>query len=199
MRANLNEYMTEAPEALPWIDERPAAGVANPESNEVFKELHHVLARAVASICPPWLQELRDDLVQASLIKVLEIQRRGGGDRQYSTAYLWKVAYSSLIDEIRRFEGRRETPLDEELFRSQPGTDPNPEREFASKKLGEGIRDCLGCLIEARRMAVTLYLQGHTVPDAAKILGWTSKKTENLVYRGLSDLRICLRERGFEP
>ncbi len=183
---------------VPWIDERPAAGVANPESNEVFKEFHHVLTKAVASICPSWLQDSRDDVVQTALIKVLEIQRRDG-ERQYTKGYLWKVAYSSLIDEIRRLEGRREAPLEADLVELQPDVSPNPEREFVSKRLGEGIRDCLACLIESRRLAVTLHLQGHTVPEAAKLLGWTAKKTENLVYRGIVDLKACLRERGLEP
>ena len=30
-----------------------------------------------------------------------------------------------------------------------------------------------------------LYLQGHSVPDTARLLGWAAKRTENLVYRGL--------------
>ena len=50
-----------------------------------------------------------------------------------------------------------------------------------------------------RRLAVTLYLQGHTVPEAARILGWAAKRTENLVYRGLADLRQCLLGKGHTP
>ena len=47
-----------------------------------------------------------------------------------------------------------------------------------------------------RRLAVTLYLQGHSVPAAARLLEWTAKRTENLVYRGLADLRECLTAKG---
>jgi RNA polymerase sigma-70 factor (ECF subfamily) len=50
-----------------------------------------------------------------------------------------------------------------------------------------------------RRRAVMLYLQGHSVPEAARLLGWTAKRTENLVYRGLADLRHCLRAKGHTP
>jgi RNA polymerase sigma-70 factor (ECF subfamily) len=50
-----------------------------------------------------------------------------------------------------------------------------------------------------RRLAVTLYLQGHTVPEAARILDWSGKRTENLVYRGLADLRECLMAKGMRP
>jgi RNA polymerase sigma-70 factor (ECF subfamily) len=50
-----------------------------------------------------------------------------------------------------------------------------------------------------RRLAVTLYLQGHTVAEAASILEWPFKRTENLIYRGLADLRACLRCKGLRP
>ena len=50
-----------------------------------------------------------------------------------------------------------------------------------------------------RRLAVMLHLQGHPVAEAARILGWTVKRTENLVYRGLADLRHCLICKGHRP
>ena len=50
-----------------------------------------------------------------------------------------------------------------------------------------------------RRLAVTLHLQGHTVPETARILDWAAKQTENLVYRGLADLRECLMAKGLRP
>jgi len=37
-----------------------------------------------------------------------------------------------------------------------------------------------------RRLAVALHLQGHTVAEAARLLDLSFKRTENLVYRGLS-------------
>ena len=39
---------------------------------------------------------------------------------------------------------------------------------------------------------MTLHLQGFRVAEVATALGWTEKQAENLVYRGLADLRICL-------
>ena len=54
-------------------------------------------------------------------------------------------------------------------------------------------------LSEDRRRAVTLYLQGHSIPEAARILEWDVKRTENLVYRGLADLRTCLLRKGHRP
>ena len=78
-------------------------------------------------------------------------------------------------------------------------THPGPERETRARQLGEGMRECMTHLARPRRLAITMYLQGHSVPDAGRILGWTTKKTENLVYRGLADLRRCLEAKGMTP
>ena len=56
-----------------------------------------------------------------------------------------------------------------------------------------------GRLVLPRRLAVTLHLQGHTVPEAGSLLGWNAKRAENLVYRGLADLRDCLAGKGVRP
>ena len=73
---------------------------------------------------------------------------------------------------------------------------PDPERAAAGRELGAVIQGCLGRLVRPRRLAVTLHLMGHSVPEAARLLGWSVKRLENLVYRGLADLRGCLKTSG---
>jgi RNA polymerase sigma-70 factor (ECF subfamily) len=46
---------------------------------------------------------------------------------------------------------------------------------------------------------VTLHLQGYSVAEAAALLAFGLKQTENLVYRGLADLRRCLAAKGLAP
>ena len=72
----------------------------------------------------------------------------------------------------------------------------NPEQLLRGRETGQAIRDCLQGLIRPRKLAVTLHLQGHTVPEVARVLGWNVKRAENLVYRGLVDLRQCLDLKG---
>jgi RNA polymerase sigma-70 factor (ECF subfamily) len=48
-------------------------------------------------------------------------------------------------------------------------------------------------------LAVALHLQGHSVPDIGKLMSWAPKKADNLVYRGLADLRECLVSKGVKP
>lgn len=151
---------------------------------------------AVRRTCPAWLASGADDVVQAALLRVLSLCREGAEEPPPS--YLTKVAYSCLIDEIRRMRRRREVALEEaDAAPSAAGTDP--ERARMGSELRGALHDCLGELVEARRVAVTLHLQGHSVPEATRILGWPAKTTENRVYRGLADLRRCLSAKGFRP
>ena len=118
----------------------------------------------------------------------------------FSSSYLYKVAYSALVDEIRRVRRRRETDLEDEGVAPSSGhrrKTPSVLRP-RGKLVGES-RTCLAQMKRERRLAVTLHLQGHSVRDAARILEWAEKRTENLVYRGLSDLRACLMSKGIRP
>jgi len=151
---------------------------ADPES---IARIRQVLIRAVERHCPPTLAAHREDLVQIALVRLLErpadeeIASRGA-------SYLWRVAYTVVIDEIRR--SSRQQRQAEQLARGEGGT-PGPEARSE-------ILDCIAALQDRRRTAVTLHLQGFRVGEVAAALGWTAKQAENLVYRGLADLRICL-------
>lgn len=161
--------------------------------------LRQDLKRAVAQTCPRWMSDRSEDIIQVALMRVVEIYRKREGNAEFSAFYLRKAAYSAVIDEIRRLRRRQEVPLEDESseVRFDPATEtPDPERAAAAKETGQAIRDCLGRLVSARRSAVTLNLQGHSVPEIGRLLGWTTKKAENLVYRGLADMRGCLDAKG---
>jgi len=166
-----------------------------------YAELRRELVDAVRVLCPHWLASRAEDLVQVALVKIFELRRRSEQERELSAFYLKRVAYSALVDEIRRLERRRESPLENEDGEPLPLASPipGPERQQASRELGEGIRDCLSGLIRPRKLAVTLYLQGVSAAEAARLLDWELKHTRNLVYRGLGDLRRCLEEKGLQP
>lgn len=159
--------------------------------------LRAALARAVASVCPPWLAASAEDLVQVALLRVVDVCRRADGSTDFSTAYLRKAAYSALVDEIRRLKRRREVPLEDESVDTTHSTPAaNPEQATSARQQGRAIRACLARLVRPRRLAVTLHLVGHSVPEAARLLSWSTKRAENLVYRGLADLRRCLEAAG---
>ena len=188
---------------LPMTDDEERA----PESSrERWTALRTALVRAVRRQCPAWLTDHADDLVQCALVKVMAIAGAGEGTRALSSFYLHRVAHSALVDEIRRRQRRREVALEVDEPDGQPGgamvalaADSDPEEDASLRELGAAVRACLLSMVRDRRLAVMLYLQGHSVPDAARLLGWAVKRTENLVYRGLADLRQCLLAKGHSP
>jgi RNA polymerase sigma-70 factor (ECF subfamily) len=168
-----------------------------PRTEETVAEIRFKLQRAVRRICPRWLADRSEDLVQVAVMRVLEACPPGEGKAPLAASYLYKVAYTTLIDEIRRLRRRPETQLED--AGAPTASEPAPDQALAGLEAGRAIEACLGNLVEPRRLAVTLYLQGHTVPQAARLLGWSPKRTENLVYRGLADLRSCLHDKGVTP
>lgn len=168
-----------------------------------YTRLRQDFVKAVSRLCPGWLASQRDDLVQAAVMrvmKILEQQADGGeGEQPLAASYLHKVAYSALVDEIRRTTRRRETDLEDAAVEQVAINSQDPERMTASRQVGRGIQDCLSRMQRDRRLAVTLYLQGHTVPETARVLDWPAKRADNLVYRGLADLRQCLLAKGLRP
>jgi RNA polymerase sigma-70 factor (ECF subfamily) len=179
-------------------------GKRNQQGSMDYAQLHRDLTRAVDRVCPRWMADRADDLVQVALIRVMEIQRKKEGTAEFSPFYLKKAAYSAMIDEIRRLRRRQEVSLEGEsdeadtIVYDPAAPDPDPERASSGREVGRAIRDCLGRLVAPRRHAVTLNLQGHSVPEIGNLMGWTAKKAENLVYRGMSDLRGCLSGKGIE-
>jgi RNA polymerase sigma-70 factor (ECF subfamily) len=167
---------------------------------EDYPKLRRDIEIAISRVCPSWLIDRRDDLVQAAMMRVMEIQRKSEGDREFSASYLYRVAHSALVDEIRRIRRRREVALEADGGNDGPAAArEDPERRAAAEEIGRGIRDCLAAMRRERRLAVALHLQGHRIPEAARLLECGEKRAENLVYRGLEDLRRCLAAKGFEP
>lgn len=170
------------------------ASQATKSRDEALEGIRRQLEAAVRSLCPAWMSASRDDIVQLALIRVHNLPGEHSG--ALSSSYLWKVAYSVTVDEIRRQRRRPEDGLEtvESAEVSQPT--PGPEQRALGHALGRTIRQCLAGLSKDRRLAVILHLQGHPLRDAAQLLGWPAKRVANLTYRGLDDLRQALLDRG---
>ena len=168
-------------------------------SDDELQRLRQDLARALRRACPSWLESRRDDLLQLAMLRVVNVLKREEAV-VLATSYLYKVAHAVVVDEIRRAQWRREAALDDANGEpAAPSGDPGPEQRVQALEIGRGIDGCLAAMAPPRRLAVTLHLQGHSVSEAADLLGWTVKRTENLTYRGLSDLRTCLAAKGLKP
>jgi RNA polymerase sigma-70 factor, ECF subfamily len=182
----------------------PDDELARVPTDERWTPLLTAMARAVRRQCPSWLRAEADDIAQHALAKIVAADKVGEGKPPLAPFYLYKLAHSALVDEIRRRRRRQEVALDDvddmhPQGRVAQATTRTPESHAVFRELGHAVRDCLLAMKRERRLSVALYLQEHTVPEAARLLGWAVKRTENLVYRGLADLRACLEAKGHKP
>jgi len=167
---------------------------------EIVDDLRRRLSASGTRACPGWLAEQAEDIVQNAMVRLLAALKRSGGKQEFSSTYLRRVAHGATVDEIRRRCRRREDTTEESgMLERAPAETGNPERFSEAREIGRGIVDCLTRLSDPRRLAVTLFLRGCSVPEAARRLRWTVKKTEHLVYRALRDLRKCLSMKGLTP
>jgi RNA polymerase sigma-70 factor (ECF subfamily) len=166
---------------------------------ERFAELRARLVQAVGRVCPAWLANDRDDIVQNAMTRLMLSAQAEGTDLEYSATYLRKVAYTHVVDEIRRRRRRKESALEtvEEAGSVLASTQPDPEDMSAGTELGQAIRGCLEGLVPPRRQAVSLWLLGYGHKEIAERLGWKRKRAENLVTRGRENLRDCLTRKGY--
>jgi len=162
--------------------------------------LRQALARSVGRVCPPWLAAQKDDIVQIALMRVLKSRKKSELSDPVPASYLWKVAYSATVDQIRTVRRRRETELDEaRQTNPDPPAPSNPDRELARKELGRAILDCLARLQERRRLVVGFYLNGDSIKEMMGLLAWDERRVRNLLFRGIKDLRRCLTSKGIQP
>ena len=151
------------------------------------------LRAAVARACPADVASLREDLVQVTLVRVLE-HAQPEQNRARTASDLWRVAFSVIADELRRRRAE-----EQESRRSMAGEAATQAGATPPAELGVGIRDCVGRLAAPRRLAVMLRLEGFRAEEASRVLHWDVKKVQNLTYRGLADLRLCLEQKGLTP
>jgi RNA polymerase sigma-70 factor (ECF subfamily) len=157
--------------------------------------IRRVLERALARVCPPWLAAEREDLAQAAIVRILEVRARRGADAVKASSYVWRTAYSVVVDEIRRRKQARTVSIDPDDLPPLV-EESGPEADLFSADAAQALRGCLAALAEPRRLAVVLHLQGHRLGEGARLLGFGAKRYENLAYRGLADLRRCLEQKG---
>jgi RNA polymerase sigma factor (sigma-70 family) len=111
-------------------------------------------------------------------------------------AYLWKTAYTTLCDTIRRIRPPDGSRL--ALLAHNPPTDP--AATAAQAELHAALIECLNALPADQREFVLLHAcAGLTFAHAATAVGWTvSIPTSKYRFdNNLRELAACLKESGF--
>jgi RNA polymerase sigma-70 factor (ECF subfamily) len=161
-------------------------------------ELRESLHRQVLRFCPAELRAQADDIVQIAWMRLDRARKKSERNRRPGATLIARVAFCATMDEKRQLWRRRERPLEDKSRQTSQAAE-RPDRAAEAAEIRRAIGDCLVGMSENRSLAVTLYLLGHTAPATARLLGWSVSNTENLIYRGLADLRRCLTGKGFTP
>ena len=93
----------------------------------IAEQLRAAVARAVRRVCPRWLADEADDLTQIATTRVLARVNDTTGRVAFTSGYLYRAAYSALVDEIRARRRRREDPIEDEAV--LPGRGPTAGNE----------------------------------------------------------------------
>jgi RNA polymerase sigma-70 factor (ECF subfamily) len=171
--------------------ERPAA-----TSDAATERVRSDVVRAVRKVCPSWLADHADDFAQVVTTRILGRMKATGGQVEFSQGYLYRAAYSAVVDEIRKRRRLREVSVEEVGESVMPTSRHGSESVLARLELRDALLQCLARLIVVRRRAVMLHLQGHSVADISALLECDRRRAENLTYRGLADVRACLAAQG---
>jgi RNA polymerase sigma factor (sigma-70 family) len=142
-----------------------------------------------------------DEVFQEVRIRLWQALESGEKIGAVPASYVYRTATSAAIDLIRRRRARREEAL-EVAHESQPmSMSPNPAPDIVVERteLGRVIFRAVDAIIASRRPVVRMYLLGYKLGEIGQVLGWSTAKTRNLLYRGLEDLRAKLSSLGVRP
>lgn len=139
-----------------------------------------------------------DEVVQDVRVRLWRALRSREKKERLPASYVYRAAVSATLDLIRRRRvAWREDPLESPMG-VEVGTplQAGPEAALETSEVIEAIDAALHNITETRQVVVRMHLAGYQRNEIANRLGWTEAKTRNLLYRGLEELRVELKQRG---
>jgi RNA polymerase sigma factor (sigma-70 family) len=138
-----------------------------------------------------------DDILQEVKIKIWKVVEDKKKIKNYAS-YIRKIVDSSIIDQLRRSKREKGIFINEKhklVSEQKSNYLTNISNDISAKEI---IGRAVDSLIESRRKVVKMFLLNMTIEEIAIYYKWTRDKTRNLLYRGLSDLKKILKEKGIE-
>lgn len=193
--------MTAGTVSVLKLNVQPAEG----RFDQLVKEFGLYLRNTIASICPKNLGIQIDDIEQEARIRLWKALEREVEIRDHAS-YIYRIAFTTTIDAIRRVKSRKEEQLTTTEDSTQESKEPevvidqrpSPHEKTETKQILNQVEQILATMDQNRRSAIRLYLQGMTSFEIADVRGWSEPKARNLLYRGLKDLRAGLKAAGID-
>jgi RNA polymerase sigma factor (sigma-70 family) len=133
-----------------------------------------------------------DLVLQETRVRLWRLAEQGTAPVDVGPSLIYRMAAAAAIDLLRRRDARREESDD--AAAAVPAAETPALDRVALK---QALQRCFAKLLEARRAVVGMHLSGAPREEIAALLRWSEAKTRNLLYRGLDDLRGCLRTAGY--
>jgi len=194
--------VTQPPHSTPPHGFVPLSANAASAPVEIGTALERLIARvsalaARAARARGLPAEEIDEILQDVRIRLWKAHPDSENLERLGAAYLVKVVSSAVVDRLRR-QRRADTSLD---AANNMATVPDalqvlPPDVIERDALAARLEQALATLPANRRLLVQLHLEGYDREEMAGMTGWTEAKVRNLLYRGLDDLRACLRSDG---
>jgi len=105
---------------------------------------------------------------------------------------------SSVIDQLRKLKRERGIFTYEKhkwVSEQKSNYITDVSHDINAKEI---VGKAVDSLLESRRKVVKLFLLHMTIEEISTYLKWSNHKTRNLLYRGLSDIKNRLKEKGIE-
>jgi len=138
-----------------------------------------------------------DDIYQEVRIKIWKLLCNEKKIENYAS-YIRKIVDSSVIDQLRKLRREEGAIILEKKERiaeqKRNYTENNFNIEDSKRIVGQAVES----LIESRRKVVRLFLLNMNIDEISLVFDWSKDKTRNLLYRGLSDLKKKLKNKGIE-
>jgi RNA polymerase sigma-70 factor, ECF subfamily len=132
-------------------------------------------------------RDLMDDALQETYLKAFRALRSFRGDARVAS-WLYRIAYNTCLDQLRRAERRRHLPLDGMGERPDAGPDP---AEVATRR--HDLAAAMTSLPPDMRAAVLLVdAEGMDYEEAAEVLGIPRGTVASRLNRARAQLRRAL-------
>jgi len=129
----------------------------------------------------------------------LKLWKRAAGGKKIDNlrSYLWRVVYTTALDFLA--ERLNHLSLEKiEAASEKNGLAPpeilTPDFALQGNELRRMVENALNLLPERRRTVLRLHMAGKDIGQISTLLSWSENQVRHLLYRGLDDLRMKIKE-----
>lgn len=163
-------------------------------------EMMNLYGDSISTICRNFLYDCSEDDVEETIadtyIHFWKNRKKFRLDERYSLkSYLYAIARNAARDKRRSLK-RADIYSIEELELVLV-SEENIESNYEKKEMEAVLHTCLESMKEPdKTIFLYRYFYGYKTSEIAKMLFLTTKKVENILYRGKEKLKRDLMERG---